>query len=62
MGYDPSETCPENLTQTAKNMLIFDNEKAAYLGNYLRRYYFREVGFVSETKNFTGKYVKIIYS
>ena len=47
MGYDASETCPPNLTQTARNMLIMDNEKATYLANYLRRYYFREVGFVS---------------
>ena len=38
---------PQHLTNTAKNMLIFDNEKAVLLVNYLRRYFFREVGFVS---------------
>ena len=38
---------PDNLTQSAKNMLIYDNEKAYLLQNYLRRFFFREVGFVS---------------
>ena len=37
---------PDNLTASANNMLIYDNEKAHLLQNYLRRF-FREVGFVS---------------
>ena len=42
-----TQDLPQHLTNTAKNMLIFDNEKALLLVNYLRRYFFREVGFVS---------------
>ena len=38
---------PHNLTQEAENMLIMDNEKAHLLGNFLKRYFFRETGFVS---------------
>ena len=38
---------PDNLTQEAENMLILDNEKAHLLGNFLKRYFFRETGFVS---------------
>ena len=38
---------PDNLTQEAENMLILDNEKANLLGNFLKRYFFRETGFVS---------------
>ena len=47
---DPEEDIPGNLTQVAKNMLILDNEKAFYVANYLKRYFFRESGFVSETQ------------
>lgn len=38
---------PHNITQEAENMLIMDNEKAHLLGNFLKRYFFRETGFVS---------------
>ena len=38
---------PDNITKEAENMLILDNEKAHLLGNFLKRYFFRETGFVS---------------
>ena len=49
-----------NLTQSAKNMMILNNEKAHMLGNYLRRYFFRETGFVSQknTKVFSIDFIK----
>ena len=47
VGLDPEY--PASLTQTAKNMMVLDNQKATCLVNYLRRYFFKESGFVSQT-------------
>ena len=44
---DQGAVLPDNLTQEAENMLILDNEKAHLLENFLKRYFFRETGFVS---------------
>ena len=54
------EDYPPNLTQSAKNMMILNNEKAQMLGNYLRRYFFRETGFVSQknTKVFSINFIE----
>ena len=48
-----------NLTQSAKNMIL-NKEKAQMLGNYLRRYFFRETGFVSpkNTKVFSINFIQ----
>ena len=48
IGLEPD--FPSSLTQRAKNMMVLDNEKATYLSNYLKRYFFRDTGFVSETQ------------
>ena len=44
---------PDNLSQIGKNMLIPSNEKAHLVANFLKRYFFRESGYVSD--NFCAK-------
>ena len=38
---------PQHLTDLARNLLLFDNEKAHLLNNYVMRYFFREITLVS---------------